>query len=81
MNQVHYDAVLARCRLPAQQPLSGKAFPTTVAGLGQLRRFPLSVPFEKYLIFYQPAPGGIEVIRVLYRSRDLEPILAAEGDE
>ena len=77
----YYDAVLVRCRQLAQQPASGKAFPTTAAGLGQLRSFPLSVPFEKYLIFYQPLPGGIEVVRVLYGSRYLEPILAAEGDE
>lgn len=41
----YYDAVLARCHLLAQRPLSGKAFPQMSAGLEELRRFPVSTPF------------------------------------
>jgi hypothetical protein len=46
-----------------------------------LRRFPLGAPFEKYLLFYQPSSNGIEVVRILYGARDLDPILAAEADD
>ena len=76
----YYDAVMTTCRLLAEQPLSGKAFPTAVAALSGLRRFPISPPFEKYLLFYQPVPDGIAIVRVLYGSRDLEPILAEVTD-
>ena len=34
--------------------------------------------FENYLIFYRPVPDGIEVVRVLHGSRDIDTIL--EGD-
>ena len=77
----YYEAVLARCRLLAEQPLSGKAYRTTAVGLRRLRRFPVGAPFENYLIFYQPSSGGIEVVRVLYGSRDLEPLIIAEEDK
>jgi plasmid stabilization system protein ParE len=77
----YYEDVLTTCRLLTQQPFSGKAFPMAVAALAGLRRFPLGAPFEKYLLFYQPSANGIEVVRVLYGSRDLEPILAAEAGD
>jgi plasmid stabilization system protein ParE len=32
--------------------------------------------FRKYLVFYRPIPGGIEVLRVLHGSRDIAAILA-----
>jgi len=31
--------------------------------------------FKKYLIFYQITAGGVEIIRVLHGSRDIETIL------
>ena len=33
--------------------------------------------FERYLIFYRPTEGGIEILRVLHASRDIEPILTS----
>jgi len=33
-----------------------------------------SFPVDKYLIFYRSIPEGIEVIRVLHGSRDIESI-------
>ena len=77
----YYEAVLTTCGLLARQPFSGKAFSTTVGAVAGLRRFPVSSPFEKYLLFYYPSANGIEVVRILYGSRDLEPILAAEAEE
>ena len=34
--------------------------------------------FERYLIFYRPVEGGIEVLRVLHSSRDVATILEDE---
>jgi plasmid stabilization system protein ParE len=76
-----YEAVLTTCRVLAQEPFSGKAFPTSVAALTGLRRFPVGAPFQKYLLSYQPLANGIEVVRVLNGSRDLEPILGVEAEE
>lgn len=39
-----------------------------------------SFPHEDYVIFYKPARGGIEVVRVLHGARDLNRFFqAAEG--
>jgi toxin ParE1/3/4 len=43
-----------------------------------VRVFPVS-RFKKYLIFYRPIKGGIEVLRVLHGARDLKGLL--EGFE
>lgn len=74
----YYDAVLATCRLLAEQPLSGKVFETRVGQLEGLRRFPVSGAFRKYLIFYQPTETGIDIVRVLHGSRNIESILDEE---
>ena len=42
-----------------------------------LRYLPLS-RFRKFVVFYRPIPGGIEVYRVLHGARDLHGILAEE---
>jgi plasmid stabilization system protein ParE len=34
--------------------------------LAELRYFPLSSPFNAYVVFCQPQPGGITVVRVLH---------------
>jgi|SRR5690242_17342795 len=33
-----------------------------------------SYPVGNYLIFYRPAPGGIEVVHIVHGARDLERI-------
>jgi toxin ParE1/3/4 len=38
------------------------------------RVFRVSARFENYLIFYQPCPDGIEILRVVQGSRDLETL-------
>ena len=35
--------------------------------------------FRRYLVFYRPIDDGVEIIRVLVGSRDLDNALAAEG--
>jgi toxin ParE1/3/4 len=42
-----------------------------------LRYFPVN-RHRKYLVFYRPAPGGIEVLRVLHGARDIAGLVAEE---
>jgi toxin ParE1/3/4 len=34
--------------------------------------------FPNHLIFYRPIEGGIEIVRVLYRARDIDAVLESE---
>ena len=45
---------------------------------GELRFFPLSSHFKKYVIFYRHVADGIEIARVLHGARDIHAILAEE---
>jgi toxin ParE1/3/4 len=38
-------------------------------------------PVDEYLIFYRPSQTGIEVIRVIHSSRDIEPLLKPDQHE
>jgi toxin ParE1/3/4 len=58
-------------RLLATQPLMGRARNELAADLR-------SFPFGRYVIFYAPFPGGIDVVRVLHSARDID---AAFGKE
>lgn len=52
------------CRLLAQLPLMGRACDAIQPGLR-------SFPSGKYVIYYRPLNGGVEVLRVLHASRDV----------
>ena len=58
-------------------PGMGTSYDPGHPALAGLRFLPVS-RFKKYLIFYRPIPGGIEVVRVLHGARDIESILADE---
>jgi toxin ParE1/3/4 len=45
--------------------------------LAQVRSWPIP-GFEKHVIFYRVAEGGVDVLRVLQASRDLERIFGSE---
>lgn len=55
------------CELLAEHPLIGRSRPEFGAALR-------SYPIGSYLIFYEPASDGIDVLRVVYGGRDLESI-------
>ncbi len=56
-----------RCERYAIRPLMGEVCPE----LGiDVRRF----VFRNYLVFYRPFVGGIEILRVLHASRDLDSV-------
>jgi toxin ParE1/3/4 len=59
------DQLDAQLRLLATQPLMGRARDELAAGIR-------SFPFGRYLIFYLPISGGIDVVRVLHGARDVD---------
>lgn len=61
------DAFEKKCNILAQLPRLGKSYETLSP---ELRGFPL----DKYIIFYRPIQGGIEVARVVSGYRDLRRI-------
>jgi len=57
--------------LLATQPLMGRA-------RDELARGVRSFPFGRYVIFYAPIDNGIDVIRVLHGSRDIDTVFNPE---
>ena len=54
----------------ASQPLLGR-------GRDELQPRLHSMAFGRYVVFYEPLPDGIDVVRVLHGSRDLGPLLGS----
>ena len=65
------DNIDDKCKLLGENPKLGQARPDISA---KMRYFPV----KNYLILYQEQPFGIEVIRVLHGSRDLNEIIFAD---
>jgi len=61
----------------ARKPNLGTRYEPDEPLYADMRYFPIS-RFRKYLVFYRPVPGGIEVLRVLHGARDIAGILAEE---
>jgi toxin ParE1/3/4 len=59
------DAIATQCGLLATQPQLGRARPELAP---ELRSFPVG----RYVLFYLPRSNGIELVRVLHGSRDVE---------
>ena len=62
--------------LLATQPLSGTQVLFRKPELQGLRKFPVSDGFEKLLLFYFPLKNGVDLVRVIHASRDIERLLA-----
>lgn len=73
----YFAAVDQTCARLAKQPLSGTPYDSGVARLEGMRRVPVS-GFTKYLLFYVPRAGGIDVVRVLHGARDIEHLFTKE---
>ena len=65
------DKLDEKFKLMATQPLIGRARDELAADLR-------SFPFGRYIIFYAPIAGGIDVVRVLHSSRDVDAVFADE---
>lgn len=61
------DAVDEAARHLARQPLMGRARPELAA---ELRSFPVG----RYVLFYRPVAGGVELVRVLHSARDIREL-------
>lgn len=59
------DALDEKLRLWATQPLMGRDRQELLPGLR-------SFPFGRYVVFYCPLTDGLDVLRVLHSSRDLD---------
>jgi toxin ParE1/3/4 len=58
--------------LLSTQPESGASVLVRKPELQGIRRFPISDGFEKMLLFYFPLQDGVDLVRVVHGSRDLE---------
>lgn len=71
----HADAFAARLdrlfRTASKQPSMGRSRP-------ELMHNVRSIPIGNYVIFYIPRERGIEVVRVLQGSRDLDSLFDSE---
>lgn len=65
--------------LLSTQPKSGAAVFVHRPELQGMRRARVSGGFEKILLFYFPLEDGIDLVRVIHGSRDLERVLLEES--
>lgn len=63
-----------------QMPQLGKQCQFTNSRLQNIRQFAVK-GFRKYLIFYQITIVGVEILRVIQGSRDIEAILEGDNNE
>ena len=59
------DQLDTQLRLLATQPLMGRARDELAPGIR-------SFPFGRYLVFYLPIGDGIDVVRILHGTRDVD---------
>jgi toxin ParE1/3/4 len=71
------DAVEKTFAQLARLPRIGKSRKVKSRVFSNVRQFPIT-GFEKYLVFYRPIEGGIEVLRVLHGARDLNRLFDEE---
>jgi len=69
-----YRAAEGTFRLLATHPEIGRVVPCRTPLFGDVRIFSLK-EFPKQLVFYRPAEGGIEILRILHGARDIESLL------
>lgn len=58
--------------LLATQPLMGRSRDELAPGLR-------SFPFGRYVIFYEPIEGGIDIVRLLHSARDVDAQVGDPG--
>lgn len=61
----------------AASPEMGVLLGHGILTMAEMRYFPVD-QFRKYLAFYRPIEGGIEIVRILHGSRDISAIIADE---
>jgi toxin ParE1/3/4 len=61
----------------ARMPGLGSLYEPENPAFGDIRFFPIS-RFKKHLVFYLPTSEGVDIIRILHGSRDIDGILAED---
>lgn len=74
------QAVDRACELLASMPGMGSACESDEPALAGTRLWPIR-GFRKYVIVYRPLDDGIEVLRVVRGSRDLEALFRARSSD
>jgi toxin ParE1/3/4 len=69
------SATESTVQMLSRQPEIGVRVFTTLTELQGMRRFPVTDGFEKILIFYFPLIAGMDLVRIIYSSRDLKRVL------
>jgi toxin ParE1/3/4 len=64
----------------AETPGLGRPWESPLARLAAVRVWRIK-GFEKWLVFYRPVEGGVEILHVLHGARDIEQVLGEEPDE
>jgi toxin ParE1/3/4 len=68
-----YTSMGAACLLLAGNPELGVARDYGRPDLAGLRVWPIH-DFDKHLVFYRPTQEGVEIVRVIHASRDIEAL-------
>ncbi len=75
-----YDAAGITFGKLAGMPGIGERWPSANPRLAGLRIWRIE-GFEKHVIFYRSAEGGIDIVRVIHAARDLGAVLESESSE
>ncbi len=62
----------------AHEPLIGAPLQLTHPRLEKLRKWRIK-GFDNHLVFYEPHPDGVSIVRVLHAARDWWGLLGVEG--
>jgi len=65
------DVLLEKAKLLAEDPLIGRSRPELLPDIR-------SLPVKSYMLYYRPVAAGIELVRVLHSSRDIDGALGED---
>jgi toxin ParE1/3/4 len=69
-----YESAAETFRILVIHPHLGRATRLSNPFLGGTRMFPLK-NFDHHIVFYRPVQRGVEIIRVIHGSRDLDTLM------
>jgi len=64
-----YDLAEETYQMLKDMPFTGAIYHTNKSGLMGMRYMPIK-GFSRYLVFYKPKDGGVDIIRVLHERMD-----------
>jgi toxin ParE1/3/4 len=68
------DQLINTFEFLASTPRAGAQCGFRLAEVRRLRRWPVK-GFENWLIFYQTAPDGVDIVHIIHGARDIEGLL------